>query len=167
MSVNIKTKLFLPKNNYKNVSKYTIVVNPSRLYDLISQVISPGMFFQLLVTAINMCTSIVLIIFFVDDFFQKVYFFVYFLAMPLQIFFCCFYGSAFALECNQLTTSIYSCNWIYQSKSFQKDIIIFAENSLRTYKFYALGFVSISIETFVSVMKSTYSLFAVLSRMKS
>ena len=131
------------------------------------EIISPGMFLQFIVTAINMCAAIILIIFFVDNIFQKVYFFMYALAMPLQIYFCCYYGSAFTLECRELTTSIYSCNWIYQSAAFQKDLIFFEENSLKTLKFYALGFTTISIETFMSVMKSTYSLFAVLNRMKA
>lgn len=124
------------------------------------------MFFQILVTALNMGTSIILIIFFIDNFFQKAYFCFYFIAIPLQIFFSCYYGTVFVLECKKLTKAIYSCNWIYQSQSFKKDLIIFEENSLKTYQFHALGFMTISIETFAKVMKGTYSLFAVLNRMK-
>lgn len=86
--------------------------------------------------------------------------------MPLQIYLACYYGTAFQEECDNLTKAIFACNWVEQTKEFTKDLKIFLQNSLRKFQFTAGGVMVISLNGFLQVMKSTYSLFAVLNQMR-
>lgn len=138
----------------------------SRYYNVLSKTASPVMLGMFLITGSNMCTSLILILFYAENLLQKLYFTVYGTAMPLQIYLACYYGTAFQEECDNLTKAIFACNWVEQTKEFTKDLRIFLENSLRKFQFTAGGVMVISLNGFLQVMKSTYSLFAVLNQMR-
>uniref|UniRef100_T1GWD2 Odorant receptor n=1 Tax=Megaselia scalaris TaxID=36166 RepID=T1GWD2_MEGSC len=96
----------------------------------------------------------------------KLYYIVYAVASPLKIFLTCYYGTAFQEECDNLTKSIFACNWVYQTRNFKNDLKMFLQGSLRTLKFSAGGIMTISLNGFLQVMKSAYSLFALLNHMR-
>lgn len=101
-------------------------------------------------------------LFIVDDPFKRLYFALFLMAALSQVFVICYFGSAFTQKIDELTFAIYECNWMIQDQSFKKSVLIFMEGSLRPAHFTAGGFMVISLETFVSIVKSSYSIFAVL-----
>lgn len=131
-----------------------------------SRIASPIMLGMFLITGSNMCTSLILILFYSGNFVQKLYYIVYGIASPLKIYLTCYYGTAFQEECNNLTKAIFACNWVEQSQKFTKDLKIFLQGSLRELHFYAGGVMIVSLNGFLQVMKSAYSLFALLNHMR-
>lgn len=131
-------------------------------FQLINKTISTGQFLQLLVSNWVICSSIVLVLFFVDNPLKRIYFGLFLLSALSQVFTISYFGSAFTGKIEELTFAIYDCNWINQDQSFKKNVMIFMEGSLRLTQFRAGGIIIISLETFVNIVKSSYSAFAIL-----
>lgn len=131
-------------------------------FKIIDTTISTGLFLQLQVANFICCSSVVLLIFFVDDYFKRVYFALFFLAGLLQVFIICYFGCAFTQNVEDLGFALYSCNWINQDQSFKRSVLIFMQGSSRKAQFTAGGITVVSLETFVNIVKSAYSLFAIL-----
>lgn len=134
------------------------------LHHSIKKIIHIQIFLQCLVSALALCSTIVLLAFFVKDSFQRIYFVAYLMSMLAQVFVVCFYGSYFNSQINELTTGIYFCNWMDQDETFKRTLRIFMEGSLRRTQFSAAGFFYISITTFVAIVRASYSYYAILSR---
>ncbi|XP_036328117.1 odorant receptor 59a-like [Rhagoletis pomonella] len=132
----------------------------------IQRIASIGTFVQILVTAINMSVVIVYLIFYVNDIFSYVYYLLFLVAMPLEIFPHCYYGTVVEMEFNQLTYAIFSCNWMDQSAAFKKNLLIFGEQSLRKQIIIAGGMFAVNLDTFFATLKGAYSLFALVFQMK-
>ncbi|XP_053955629.1 odorant receptor 59a-like [Anastrepha ludens] len=132
----------------------------------IQRISSIGTFVQFLVTTFNMGVVIVYLIFYVNDIFSYIYYFVFLLAMPLEIFPLCYYGTYMEMEFEQLTYAIFSCNWMDQDAVFKKNLRIFAEQSLRKQIVIAGGIFAVNLDTFFAALKSAYSLFALVVQMK-
>lgn len=137
-----------------------------RFHKIMNDAISKTSFALFLSSSLNIVCCLVLFIFFADNTFQRVYF--------VQLIFCygsetalsCYYGSEFETNIFKITDSLYSCNWFEQSKGFKKDFCIFMECSLRKYEFIAGGLVPVSKQTFLRILKGTFSLFTVLNKMR-
>lgn len=134
------------------------------LHRIIQKTIHIQFFLQCLVSGLAICSTIVLLTFFVDDYFQRIYFAAYLMSMLAQVFIVCHNGSLFNSQIDVLTTGIYSCNWIDQDQSFKRTLRIFMERSLRSTQFSAAGFFYISLNTFVAIVRTSYSYYAILSR---
>ncbi|XP_036336799.1 odorant receptor 59a-like [Rhagoletis pomonella] len=132
----------------------------------IQRIASIGTFVQILVTAINMGVVIVYLIFYVNDIFSYVYYLLFLVAMPLEIFPHCYYGTVVEMEFRQLTYAIFSCNWIDKSAAFKKNLLIFGEQSLRKQIVIAGGMFAVNLDTFFATLKGAYSLFALVFQMK-
>ncbi|XP_039964697.1 odorant receptor 59a-like [Bactrocera tryoni] len=132
----------------------------------IQRICSLGTFVQILVTAINMGVVIVYLIFYVDGIFTYIYYIVFLIAMPLEVFPLCYYGTCMQLEFEQLTYAIFSCNWMDQSVAFKKNLLIFAEQSLREQIVIAGGMFAVNLGTFFATLKFAYSLFTIVVQMK-
>ncbi|KAM7343757.1 odorant receptor 33b-like [Cochliomyia hominivorax] len=131
----------------------------------LEDIISIYMFFQILITSINMCTSIVFLLLFADDPFTLIYYFNYFLAIALQIFPICYYGSEVELKFQNLTYALFSSNWFDQDEKFKRNLTIFAEVTKKPLHITALMF-QINLNLFMAVCKNSYSLFALIMNMK-
>lgn len=134
-------------------------------FNLLDETISFGMFGMFIVVTINLVSTVLLTIYFCDHIAQKVYFLVLFGGYTMEIILACYYGTQYTATNDDLKTAIYKCNWIEQSKAFKMDMLIFVENSLRSKEFIAGGIVPISLISFMSIMKSSYSTFTVLNQM--
>lgn len=135
------------------------------MFKIIQNAISPGLFGQFLATVINVVTCILLVFFFVTDVYQQAYFIAITIAYVMEIWLACYYGSQYLYTASNVHYAIYSCMWYDQTPAFKKDLIIFTENSLKEYTFLAGGLITISLESFMSIMKTTYSTFTVFSQM--
>ncbi|XP_023306735.2 odorant receptor 59a [Lucilia cuprina] len=136
------------------------------LYTTIENIISWPMFIQFCVTATNICVAMAALLFYVSTPLDILYYFVYFLAMPLQIFPTCYYGSDFQYLFDQLHRAIFASNWTDQTKKYKKHMILFTERSLKQNAAMAGGMVRIHLDTFFSTCRGAYSLFAIIMRMK-
>ncbi|XP_005184787.1 odorant receptor 59a [Musca domestica] len=141
-------------------------MNLYELYNTMQNIISWAMFIQFFVSVVNNCVAIVALLFFVTDVFERIYYVIYILAMGIQLFPTCYYGSDFVLLFEKLHYAVFSCNWIGQSKSFKRHMMIFTERSLRETVALAGGIFPIHLDTFFGTCKATYSLFAVVMTMK-
>ncbi|XP_073844433.1 odorant receptor 59a isoform X2 [Musca autumnalis] len=141
-------------------------MNLYELYNTIQDIISYAMFIQFFVSVVNNCVAIVALLFFVTDLFDRIYYVIYILGMGIQLFPTCYYGSDFVLYFEKLHYAVFSCNWIGQSHSFKRHMMIFTERSLRETVAMAGGIFPIHLDTFFKTCKATYSLFAVVMTMK-
>lgn len=124
------------------------------------------MLIQFAVTALNVCIALAGLLFFVTEPMARMYFLFYALAMPLQTFPSCYYGTDNEFWFGKLHYAAFSCNWITQDRGFKKKLIFFVERSLKRNTAIAGGMMRIHVDTFFSTLKFAYSLFTVLLRMQ-
>ncbi|XP_028895352.2 odorant receptor 59a-like [Zeugodacus cucurbitae] len=151
------SEFLLCVEDYKDLLEFRIAIQ---------RICSIGTFVQILVTAINMGVVIVYLIFYVDGIFAYIYYIVFLIAMPLEIFPLCYYGTSVQMEFEQLTYAIFSCNWVFENATFKQDLRIFTEQSLRKQIVIAGGMFAVNLDTFFATLKGAYSLFAVVVQMK-
>ncbi|XP_014097365.1 odorant receptor 59a-like [Bactrocera oleae] len=140
--------------------------NLYKLFDLLQEVMSWPMFIQFTVTAFNICVAMVVMLFYVDTPFERLYYLIYFISMPLQIFPICYYGSSLQLLFGQLQYEVFRCNWTDQTRRFKKQMMLFTERALKTTTGLAGGMIKIHLDTFFATVKGAYSLFAVIMKVK-
>lgn len=75
----------------------------------------------------------------------------YMIAMTMEIFLPCFYGSIVVRKSEELVRKIYNANWIDRSKEYRLSIRIMVQRSLRPIVPMAGGMFATSLPTFVSV----------------
>nr|QKN21034.1 odorant receptor [Bactrocera correcta] len=144
------------------------IKDQEQLYDmlnLIQNIISLPMFLQFTVTAINICLPVAALLFYVDSPFDRLYYLVYMVAVPLEIFPICYYGTIFQLLFEKLHVEMFCSNWVEQTHKFRKHMVLFCERSLKSETVVAGGIVRIHLDTFVSTCKAAYSLLAVIGKM--
>ncbi|XP_039482317.1 odorant receptor 59a [Drosophila santomea] len=124
------------------------------------------MLIQFTVTALNVCIGIAALVFFVSEPMSRMYFIFYSLAMPLQIFPSCYFGTDNEYWFGRLHYAAFSCNWHTQSRSFKRKMMLFVEQSLKKSTAVAGGMMRIHLDTFFSTLKGAYSLFTIIIRMR-
>lgn len=128
--------------------------------------ISLPMLIQISVSALNLCLSVASVLFFVTEPWPRIYFFFYTLAMPLQIFPTCYYGTINELWFGKLHYAAFSCNWLQQTRRFKQELMLFVERSLKKNTAMAGGMLRIHVDTFFLALKFSYSLFTIILRMR-
>lgn len=123
------------------------------------------MFFQILVISVNLSVTVVFLIFFADDLFTILFYFVYFVATFVQILPICYYGTLVETEFDNLTYTLFKCNWLDQDERFKKNLRILVENTMNPVNIKAWLF-PINLNLFVSSCKNAYSLFALVMNFK-
>ncbi|KAL5292608.1 Or59a.2 family protein [Megaselia abdita] len=136
------------------------------LFKTISDAVSSTSFALFLVSSLNIVACIVIISYFSENMFHKCYYLALMICYCMQTAFISYYGSEFEAEIHQTTTSLYFCNWYEQTRIFKKDFLIFMENSLKKYSFSAGYVMPINKNTYLGVLKSTYSIYALLNGFK-
>lgn len=136
-----------------------------QMFKLTGETMSAGLFGQFLTTSVNVVISVVVFQFYAEDLFERGFYLALATAYVMEITAASFFGSVATFAMQGLTEGIYSCNWVEQSFNFRKDLKIFMEASLVTHEFVAGGFITVTLKSFVAIMRSSYSLFALLDRM--
>ncbi|CAD7085730.1 unnamed protein product [Hermetia illucens] len=134
-------------------------------FHMVRKATSAAIFLQFFVTGIGVCVTAVCAFFANGNLFEIIYLAEYSLCIILEIFLYCYFGNELADESNRMSGAIYSCNWTNQDKSFRKNLLIFLQSTQTNMMIVAGGIFPVDLSTFVSVMKSSYSLFAVLMQM--
>ncbi|KAH8240350.1 hypothetical protein KR038_004744, partial [Drosophila bunnanda] len=136
------------------------------LFRCLEAFISLPMFIQFTVTALNVCIGIAALVFFVSEPMARIYLIFYSMAMPLQIFPSCYFGTDNEYWFGRLHYAAFSCNWHTQSRSFKRKMMLFVEQSLRKITAMAGGMLRVHLDTFFSTLKGAYSLFTLIIRLR-
>lgn len=134
-------------------------------FNLLEELISPGMFWMFLIDALSIVSNLLLLIYFCDNVVSFVWYMMMISGHSLQIVLTCYYGSEYTESNENLRRSVYECNWMDQTQEFKKDVMILVENCLRSKEFRAGGMIPVTLATFMSYMKSSYSTYTVLNHM--
>ncbi|XP_017024479.1 odorant receptor 59a [Drosophila kikkawai] len=137
-----------------------------KLFRCLEAFISLPMFIQFTVTALNVCIGIAALVFFVSEPMARIYLIFYSMAMPLQIFPSCYFGTDNEYWFGRLHYAAFSCNWHNQNKSFKRKMMLFVEQSLRKITALAGGMLRVHLDTFFSTLKGAYSLFTLIIRLR-
>ncbi|XP_017024376.3 odorant receptor 59a-like [Drosophila kikkawai] len=138
--------------------------NLLELFRITEAFMSFPMAIQFLCSAVNSCLGIASFLFSTDEPMVRAYSLCYTLAMILQIFPCCYFGTESEFWFGRLHYAAFSCNWLIQERSFKRKLMLFVERSLKSSTAMACGMVSVSLMTFFATLKFAYSLFTIILR---
>ncbi|CAD7085723.1 unnamed protein product [Hermetia illucens] len=123
--------------------------------DVFESMFGAVLLIQFLITEISVCITAVYV-FFAESKGEIIYTGSYFICVLIEICLPCYCGNEIAHENNQFTTALFSCNWMDQDRKFKKALIFIMQKTEKPLEIYAGGI----------VFKSTYSLFAIVNRMR-
>ncbi|XP_072950070.1 odorant receptor 94a-like [Epargyreus clarus] len=86
----------------------------------------------------------------------------YVICMLMELYMYCYYGSQVTHESLMLTQSAYAMNWLETSLKHRRDLIIFMEIIKHPIEPLAGNVIPLSNSTFVSIVKNSYSFYALL-----
>ncbi|XP_041988938.1 odorant receptor 4-like [Aricia agestis] len=128
----------------------------------VEDIFSGPIFYLFLVGGWIICTSLYRI---VDMTPTSVQFFSmtsYLFCILLELFIYCFYGGEVTFESENLTEYIYCMDWLQTPVTHRKHMIILMERVKRPIQPMAGNIIPLSNDTFVKIMKSSYSFFTLL-----
>ncbi|XP_055853181.1 odorant receptor 7a-like [Episyrphus balteatus] len=140
-------------NDHRNILDY---------FSYLSPVISATIFIQFIVTAFVLCITALCFCMF-DDLSFKVTSFCYLTSILIEVFPCCYLLSEIMEASTNLTTAVYSCNWMEQDLKFRKAIIIFMQHTQKPNTINAGNMIPISLPTFMDLIRVSFSIFTLLS----
>ncbi|XP_011171479.2 odorant receptor Or1 [Solenopsis invicta] len=154
----------------KTVLSYQLLkrcaVHSNIIFDFTSEIqniFGTAIFFQFL----SNCMIICLIAFNVSQ--MKVYIpavligmLTYMCCMTYQIFIYCWHGNELHLHSMRLVTAAYSNNWFSNTEEFKRGLQIIMTRAHRPLTLSAGRVMTLSLDTFVQIMRTSYSIFTVL-----
>nr|WCC57486.1 odorant receptor 29.2 [Papilio machaon] len=93
--------------------------------------------------------------------------FTYITAMVLIIFVPSWLGTQLMYESQELGYAAYSSDWINSSKESKKSILIFMERTKTPMCIVGMKMFLLSLNTFITIMKSAYSFFTLINRFRN
>lgn len=126
---------------------------------IIEEIISMPVFVQYAVTAFQDCFTLITFIFYTNTISDKLLYLTYLLALQLQIFPICYYGTACAQSMEDLQQKIFASNWVEQDQVYRRLVTIVSQCSLKRTTAYAAGLIPIHLGTFVKTLKGAYSFY--------
>ncbi|KAJ3656620.1 hypothetical protein Zmor_015682 [Zophobas morio] len=91
--------------------------------------------------------------------------FTYFVCMMCEVAVYCWLGHEVMTTSSTIGESLYMSNWYESNLTFRKNVVIFMEKTKTPVTMTAGGFVPLSLATLTSILRSSYSYFAVLQRL--
>nr|XP_022910154.1 odorant receptor 4-like [Onthophagus taurus] len=86
----------------------------------------------------------------------------YLFCMMLQLSVYCWHGNEVILKSSHLYRSVYNIDWPDTSITFKKNMLYFMCNVKKPIKIYAGNFFEVSLESYMAILRSSWSYFAVL-----
>ncbi|XP_037915205.1 odorant receptor 33b-like [Hermetia illucens] len=137
-----------------------------KMFDVLESNLSFAMFTQFASTAITVAMELMFAIFYPFSFTQISMLLVSAFSSALEILPCCYYSNDFMVQTNGIVTAIYSSNFYEQSKEFQKTMIIFMQMTQKAKVVSAGKMFPVTLATFASIMKTSYTLLTVASQLR-
>ncbi|KAJ3663410.1 hypothetical protein Zmor_007676 [Zophobas morio] len=99
---------------------------------------------------------------FTTDFFARVF---YVTAITIQIFVYCWFGNEVTLQSGNIPSATFESNWIGKPLEVRKSLVLIILRSQKPIKMSALNLFYLSLDTFMTIMRSSYSYFAILQQL--
>lgn len=93
--------------------------------------------------------------------------FAFMVPMTLLTFLPCYYGNELSVASEKIPIAFFHSKWFMNDSKFRKTALIFMENVKQTMKIDSYGLFIANLNSFTSMINSSYSLFAVLKKMNS
>ncbi|XP_055842589.1 odorant receptor 7a-like [Episyrphus balteatus] len=158
------------KSDDENYAELKSCINDHRniicLFDIIKPTISRTVLLQLIITGASLCMTVFYFLNFnhgsVNQLLATILDMMAIVVVSLPV---CYFGNSLMEETDRLTTAIYNCNWTDQTLKFQKSLIIFMQRSQRENVLTAGGLLTINLQTFIAIIRFSFSMFTVVSQM--
>ncbi|XP_038220814.1 putative odorant receptor 19b [Zerene cesonia] len=83
-----------------------------------------------------------------------------------ELFLYCYYGTELTVESERLASSVYAMRWLCTSVRFRRALVLLMERARRPLRPAAARVVPLSLDTFLKILKSSYTFYAVLRQTK-
>ncbi|KAJ3658566.1 hypothetical protein Zmor_010299 [Zophobas morio] len=120
-------------------------------------------FCQIIASTVGLCFICIGFILAQTASYENVVFFACFLCLSFQIFFYCHYGTLLYEENNGVVTAMYMGSWYKYDVRIRKVLITIMERSKKPMILTSGKVVKLTLETFASLLKTSYSLVAVFN----
>ncbi|CAG9857148.1 unnamed protein product [Phyllotreta striolata] len=144
------------------VNHHRCILNFVREFQLI---FSYAILAQFVVSVIIICTTMYNLTLIPFGSMQSISLIIYQYCILLEIFLWCYFGNEVMIQSNLLCDAAYKCDWTDCSPTFKKHLLYFMTRSQMEMNIYAGSFFTLSLTTFVKIVKSSWSYFAVLISM--
>ncbi|XP_062138723.1 odorant receptor 19a-like [Drosophila sulfurigaster albostrigata] len=138
-----------------------------RLVSIIQDTMSSVFFYQFACTACSICTFAFYIFFVKVSFSKLLHLFFMFVAIVFETFIICYATEDIGLGAEQLYHAIYACNWLDQSIEFRRTLLLMLNRAQRSVTIVAAHSMPVRMTTFLAVIKTAYSMFTLLNKIKS
>ncbi|KAH8353062.1 hypothetical protein KR084_008641 [Drosophila pseudotakahashii] len=141
------------------------IKDQNSLYSLLESVqimISYPMMVQFLVIGISTAATLFGLIFYVDSLYDRAYYVCFLLALTLQTYPLCYYGTRVEESFAELHYAVFCSNWVEQSATYRGYMLILEERTKRKQIVLAANLLPIHMSTFVACWKGAYSFFTLM-----
>ncbi|RVE54426.1 hypothetical protein evm_000911 [Chilo suppressalis] len=154
-------------NSSENISKlnqilrhYESIIEYS---NIVQDIISLTMFVQFCMGTCIICVVALLMVSSTESFIIMAS---YSFVMVMQIFLPAYLGTQLTYESQELAHAAYSTDWIPQSEPYKRSLRLFVERANTPIVFTGLKMFPLALSTFVSIIKMTYSIFALVRKVQ-
>ncbi|XP_066595051.1 odorant receptor 10-like [Prorops nasuta] len=130
----------------------------------LNSVFSPVLFVQFSGSVIILCCSIFQISALKPASMEFLGLLVYTICMLAQIFLYCWSGNEVMLKCGEVSDAVYAIDWTILGVSERRMLLVIMKRSMTPIKFTSSFLVSLTINSYTSILKATYSAFNVLQQ---
>ncbi|RZB40716.1 7tm 6 domain containing protein, partial [Asbolus verrucosus] len=88
-------------------------------------------------------------------------------AVSLEVFMYCWFGNEIEVKSSKIPYAVFESDWTSLSPKVQKNMIIFVLRVQRSLRISALGLFNLSLETFVKILRTAWSYFALLRQVNA
>ncbi|XP_037916218.1 odorant receptor 33a-like isoform X8 [Hermetia illucens] len=134
------------------------------VFEILQGTVSYTILFQFIGTACVFSMNILLYFLYTLSMTEVLIILLFLVAEIVEILPCCYFSNEFMSSTDEFVTAIYSTDWTDQGPEFKKLMIIFMEMTQQTKVIIAGKIIPVTLATFVSIMKISYSMFTVASQ---
>ncbi|CAF4755746.1 unnamed protein product [Pieris macdunnoughi] len=160
-------KIFCYKNNvtsFKNIANcHGFYMKLIEYHKLFNSLISTVMFIYLIVISVNLGVCIIQIAEIQDDLGAFLSAYLYIVACLIQLLLFYWYSNEVTHESQLVSYSLFESDWYYAPTILQRNIALLAETTNRRFVFKAGPYYEMSLATFVSILRTSYSFFTLLN----
>ncbi|XP_037941924.1 odorant receptor 33b-like [Teleopsis dalmanni] len=137
-----------------------------QLFLSVRPVVSVVMGTQFTVTAFVACFSAVTFMDSQRSLLQVTVSTTYLMCILVEVLPCCWCVNELIAETRKLTSALYSCNWYQQNTKFRRALIIFMTRSQQEVNILAGNIVPVTLQTFISMVKFSFSMYTLLNEIR-
>jgi odorant receptor len=87
--------------------------------------------------------------------------------MILEIYVPFYFCNELSVASSKLSAAVFHSNWIKKTQRYKNSMLILMENLKKDMKINAFGVFDVSLDNFLKIVNSAYSLFALLKKLNS